>query len=265
MTTTAASTLRSTLRWGATHGLARAASARQAKAGNLDAQLLNDPALQEDPFPIYERLRAHCPFARGGFSKITVHHDACVAVLRSDAFGVAIAPPEDLPGPLRQQLRSRGIPLVMLDPTGTPSPDVPAIGSADWSGAYSATRHLMDLGHRDIAIITGPEEMMVATARLSGFRAALESAGIPLRPELVVEVHRDRAALDLDQPMRAGQHDRAAPSRTDLAGEGEQFDRRRRPGRVVETAVHVPAVGHDPRVRPGQGEQDRVRQLELGA
>jgi LacI family xylobiose transport system transcriptional regulator len=117
----------------------------------------------------------------------------------------------DLPAPLRQQLRSRGIPLVMLDPTGSPAPDVPAIGSADWSGAYSATRHLLDLGHRDIAIITGPEETMVATARLSGFRAALDSAGLQLRPELLRRGefhHRDgveqgRALLTLPEPPTA--------------------------------------------------------------
>jgi LacI family xylobiose transport system transcriptional regulator len=99
----------------------------------------------------------------------------------------------------------------MLDPTGSPAPDVPAIGSADWSGAYSATRHLLDLGHRDIAIITGPEETMVATARLSGFRAALDSAGLQLRPELLRRGefhHRDgveqgRALLTLPEPPTA--------------------------------------------------------------
>jgi cytochrome P450 len=122
---TAVAPLRSTLRWAATHGLARAASARQAKAGNLDAQLLNDPALQEDPFPVYEQLRAYRPFARGGFSKISVHHDACVAVLRSEAFGVAIAPPEDLPTPLRLLMRLAG-------PARNPGPiDPPAMLAVD--------------------------------------------------------------------------------------------------------------------------------------
>src|SRR3954466_4097313 len=66
----------------------------------------------------------------------------------------------------KRQLRARNIPFVMLDPPGQPSPDVPSIGSADWSGAYAATQHLIELGHRDIAIVTGPEDMMIATARL---------------------------------------------------------------------------------------------------
>jgi len=91
----------------------------------------------------------------------------------------------NLPDVQKRQLRSRNIPFVMLDPAGQPAPDVPSIGSADWSGAYAATQHLIELGHRDIGIVTGPEDMMIATARLSGFRAALESARIPLRPEYI--------------------------------------------------------------------------------
>ena len=111
----------------------------------------------------------------------------------------------------KRQLRARNIPFVMLDPAGQPAPDVPTIGSADWSGAYAATRHLIELGHREIGIITGPEDMMAATARLSGFRAALDSARIPLRPELVRRGefhHRDgliegRALLSLPVPPTA--------------------------------------------------------------
>jgi len=91
----------------------------------------------------------------------------------------------NLPDVQKRQLRSRNIPFVMLDPAGQPAPDVPSIGSADWSGAYAATQHLIELGHRDIGIVTGPEDMMIATARLSGFRAALESARIAVRPEYI--------------------------------------------------------------------------------
>src|SRR5690242_14556026 len=83
-----------------------------------------------------------------------------------------------LPAADKQRLRSRNIPLVMVDPAGTPAPDVPSIGSADWNGGYLATRHLIDLGHRRIGIITGPHDMLASTARLSGYRAALDSAEI---------------------------------------------------------------------------------------
>ena len=56
--------------------------------------------------------------------------------------------------------------------------------------------------------------------------------------------------------MRAGQQHRAAPSRADLAEEGEQLDRSHWPGCLLETAVHVPGIRQDPGTRFGEGEQD---------
>jgi LacI family xylobiose transport system transcriptional regulator len=85
----------------------------------------------------------------------------------------------------KKQLRSRGIPVVVIDPAGDPAPDLPSVGSADWKGGYQATRHLLGLGHRRIGIITGPATMMASTARLSGYRAALEEAGIPVDAGLI--------------------------------------------------------------------------------
>ena len=99
----------------------------------------------------------------------------------------------DLPTEQKRQLKTRNIPFVLVDPTGDPAPDVPSVGSANWSGGVLATQHLIDLGHRDIAMITGPDDMMCSRARLSGFRSALESAGIPVREDLILtgEFHRE--------------------------------------------------------------------------
>ncbi len=90
-----------------------------------------------------------------------------------------------LPAADKQRLRSRNIPVVMVDPAGTPAPDVPSIGSADWKGGYQATKHLIDLGHKRIGVITGPDRMLASTARLSGYRAALEAAGLPVSADLI--------------------------------------------------------------------------------
>lgn len=92
----------------------------------------------------------------------------------------------DLSASHKQQLRTRNIPFVVVDPAGDPAPDVPAIGSANWSGGYQATRHLIELGHRDIAMITGPDDMLCSTARLSGYRAALDASGITVPDGYVV-------------------------------------------------------------------------------
>jgi DNA-binding LacI/PurR family transcriptional regulator len=85
----------------------------------------------------------------------------------------------------RTQLAARGIPLVVLDPTGVPSDDLPSVGATNWFGGLTATRHLLDLGHRRIAVITGPPWALNSRARLDGYRTALETAGIAVDPDLV--------------------------------------------------------------------------------
>jgi DNA-binding LacI/PurR family transcriptional regulator len=84
----------------------------------------------------------------------------------------------------RSQLTAGRIPFVVLDPTGVPDDEVPSVGSTNWHGGLSATRHLIELGHRRIAIITGPSWALCSRARLDGYRAALDAAGIPFDPAL---------------------------------------------------------------------------------
>jgi DNA-binding LacI/PurR family transcriptional regulator len=83
------------------------------------------------------------------------------------------------------QLRTRGIPLVLLDPTGEPGHAVPSVGANNWSGGLTATRHLLGLGHRRIAVITGPPHALASRARLDGYRAAMDMAGAPVDPALI--------------------------------------------------------------------------------
>jgi LacI family xylobiose transport system transcriptional regulator len=78
-----------------------------------------------------------------------------------------------------------GIPLVALDPTGPPAHPTPSVGAANWSGSVAATRHLLDLGHRRIGVISGPRDYLCSIERLEACRAALEMAGVPLDPQLV--------------------------------------------------------------------------------
>lgn len=92
----------------------------------------------------------------------------------------------DLPADHKRRLRTRDIPFVVVDPAGDPAPDIPSIGSANWAGGLMATRHLLELGHRRIGVITGPDDMMCSRARVSGYRAALDEVGIQFDRALVV-------------------------------------------------------------------------------
>jgi DNA-binding LacI/PurR family transcriptional regulator len=96
-----------------------------------------------------------------------------------------IAVLSDLSEGQRALLKSRGVPLVVVDPTGEPLHDTPSIGATNWSGGLTATRHLLALGHRRIGVISGPENVMCSRARLDGYRAAMDEAGVPVDPALI--------------------------------------------------------------------------------
>lgn len=80
--------------------------------------------------------------------------------------------------------RSR-MPVVVIDPVDMPGQDVPSVGATNWAGGMAATEHLIALGHRRIAVIGGPEPYLCSRARIDGWRAALDRAGLPVDPELV--------------------------------------------------------------------------------
>jgi DNA-binding LacI/PurR family transcriptional regulator len=91
----------------------------------------------------------------------------------------------DLTAAQRDELRSRGIPLVIVDPAGEPLHGIPSVGATNWSGGLAATRHLLSLGHRRIGVISGPSSILCSRARLDGYRAAMDEAGVVVDPELV--------------------------------------------------------------------------------
>jgi LacI family transcriptional regulator len=104
------------------------------------------------------------------------------------------------------QLAARGIPFVVVDPEGEPPPDVASVGATNWNGGLSATRHLIELGHRRIGTIAGPPHMLCSRARIDGYRAALETAHLPVDPALIrpgdflVDAGREQAEALLSMP-----------------------------------------------------------------
>jgi len=72
-----------------------------------------------------------------------------------------------------------------VDPVGQPDPEVLSIGAANWAGGMAATEHLLELGHQRIGTITGSPTVLCSQARLDGYRAALERAGIAVDPGLI--------------------------------------------------------------------------------
>jgi len=62
---------------------------------------------------------------------------------------------------------------------------VPVIRTDHRAGASAALRHLIGLGHRRIAHIAGSRKATSTAHRIAGYRSALESAELPVLPELI--------------------------------------------------------------------------------
>lgn len=92
----------------------------------------------------------------------------------------------DIDDPILPLLIRDATPLVLVGR----HPYLRDVSSADvdnQDGAAQAVRHLIELGHRRIATITGPLNMAAAMDRRDGYKQALAAAAIPIRPELIVE------------------------------------------------------------------------------
>lgn len=87
----------------------------------------------------------------------------------------------------RDLFQSHNIPFVVFDPSGNPALDDLSVQADNWMGGVIATRHLLELGHKRIGIITGPDEMLCSRARLDGYSAALAERNISTSPELIAE------------------------------------------------------------------------------
>lgn len=105
-------------------------------------------------------------------------------------------------------LADHGFPFVIVDPQSQVPEGIPVVCAAHSSGATHATRHLLDLGHRKIAMIGGPEGWMATQERLRGYRAALAGAGVLPDPSLIrysnfrIDGGREEAAALLNLPDR---------------------------------------------------------------
>lgn len=84
-----------------------------------------------------------------------------------------------------EDTRNLGIPFVLID-SYIDSPDVYNIGLEDEKGAYIATKHLLENGHRTIAFASPTIRAGgVVEKRFQGYRRALDEYGIPFDPALV--------------------------------------------------------------------------------
>ena len=87
-----------------------------------------------------------------------------------------------------------GVPVVILD-NFVPGVGAPAVVNDNVGGAYTATRHLVDLGHTRIGFIGAAVDYPFGQETLDGYAAALRDAGLARDPaiEAIIPVDADAA------------------------------------------------------------------------
>ncbi|MFJ1749643.1 LacI family DNA-binding transcriptional regulator [Streptomyces sp. NPDC088116] len=86
-----------------------------------------------------------------------------------------------VPPDVRRRLAEARLPTVILDTIGDAPAEMNAVGATQWRGGTLAAQHLTALGHRRIALITGPLDLVCCRARFGGYLSALREADI--RPD----------------------------------------------------------------------------------
>lgn len=81
-------------------------------------------------------------------------------------------------------IRAQRMPVVVLDRRVTER-HVDSVRCDSEAGAHALTRHLISLGHRRIAVLTGRRMISTSIDRVAGCRRALEESGLGLDPDLV--------------------------------------------------------------------------------
>ena len=84
-----------------------------------------------------------------------------------------------------EELARLHMPVVLVDPVGSGDQAFATVAATDWAGGRDAAEHLIGLGHRRIAMITGPIDQACHQDRLDGYRTALRRAEIPYDEALV--------------------------------------------------------------------------------
>jgi LacI family transcriptional regulator len=136
-------------------------------------------------------------------------HDREVSLLDrladGGADGAILVLPEESSDELRG-LADHGLRFVVIDPRTEVAEGIPVVCASHSAGAEQVTRHLLDLGHRRIGVICGPEGWVATEERLRGHHAALAGRGVLPDPALVryanfrLEGGSDAASLLLALP-----------------------------------------------------------------
>ena len=99
-----------------------------------------------------------------------------ITLLQKRVDGVLLVPARSTPGPVAW-VQDRGVPVVVID-RRVPAASVDVVRGDSERGAYSLVKLLIELGHKRIAVLSGPEGVSTAADRVAGYRRAMAEAGL---------------------------------------------------------------------------------------
>lgn len=104
---------------------------------------------------------------------------------RVDGLIISPVPRMDPNAKAFDELLKQKIPTVILGQRSPFCSRFPGVESDDLESSYSATQHLLGLGHRQIAFLAGPSASPSALERLNGYKRALRESGVELDDRVV--------------------------------------------------------------------------------
>ena len=134
-----------------------------------------------------------------------------IASLRSRQVEGLIVATARLEHPLLEKLHDQGMRMVLVN-RRLANMGIPSVTPDDSAGIAMAVKHLVDLGHRRIAHVAGPQTTSTGVFRSRAFRHAIRDHGLDDEPSLVVEcdywneeegARALRALLDRGSPFTA--------------------------------------------------------------
>jgi LacI family transcriptional regulator len=88
--------------------------------------------------------------------------------------------------PMLEAMRRRGLPFIMVGRLPTDN-DISYVDVDNVNSAREMVSYLLRIGHRRVATIAGPANMIAGSDRFMGYRQALRARGVAFDPALVVE------------------------------------------------------------------------------
>ncbi len=121
-----------------------------------------------------------------------------------------------------EQVISTGIPVVVLDEEQQGVPKADTVLVDDYSGAFQAVSYLVSLGHRRIALATGPDELHSVRERRRGYLDAITRAGLDPAPhaDIVGTFNDEFGAAVLTQIIAADERPTAVFAASDIIAIG---------------------------------------------